>query len=179
MPTILTHVAVPLAIKLGFSDRWISTRLVVLAIFCSMLPDLDVFSFRFGIPYESQWGHRGFTHSIGFSALTAIAAVIFSQWLNCRRWVIFFMIFIVTFSHALLDSATNGGLGCALLWPFSDVRYFFPWTPITVSPLTLERFFSGRGLAVLESEFLWVWLPSAMFAGLIFVWKKTVVRDND
>ena len=26
---------------------------------CAVLPDADVLAFRFGIPYESVWGHRG------------------------------------------------------------------------------------------------------------------------
>ncbi|MDR1227509.1 MAG: metal-dependent hydrolase [Azoarcus sp.] len=62
-------------------------------------------------------------------------------------------------SHIALDAATNGGLGVAAFWPFSDERYFLPWRPIRVSPLNPRVFMSERGLAVLRSGFLWVWLP--------------------
>ena len=62
-------------------------------------------------------------------------------------------------SHILLDAATSGGLGVAVLWPFSEARFFLPWRPIRVSPLSPSAFFSGRGVTVLISEFLWVWLP--------------------
>lgn len=59
---------------------------------------------------------------------------------------------------------TDGGLGVAFFSPFDDTRYFLPWTPIRVSPIGMERFFSGRGLAVLQSELLWIWLPAAVLA---------------
>jgi inner membrane protein len=53
---------------------------------------------------------------------------------------------------------TTGGLGVAFFSPFSNERYFLPWRPIRVSPLS-AGFFSARGLAVLASELKWVWLP--------------------
>jgi hypothetical protein len=57
---------------------------------------------------------------------------------------------------------TNGGLGCALLWPFSDERFFVPWRPIPVAPIGLA-FLSARGLriAVIEFEPQQRTLPSA------------------
>jgi hypothetical protein len=33
---------------------------------------------------------------------------------------------------------TDGGLGCALFWPFDTTRYFAPWRPIPVSPIGLD-----------------------------------------
>jgi inner membrane protein len=50
-------------------------------------------------------------------------------------------------------------LGVALLWPFSDARFFFPWRPIRTSPLSPSAFFSCRGGLILVNEMLWVWLP--------------------
>jgi len=52
----------------------------------------------------------------------------------------------------------------AFLAPFDDRRFFFPFRPIQVSPIGIARFFSARGLAVLRSELVWVWLPSALLA---------------
>ncbi|PZQ26682.1 MAG: hypothetical protein DI562_14565, partial [Stenotrophomonas acidaminiphila] len=57
-----------------------------------------------------------------------------------------------------LDMLTDGGLGVALLWPWSEARHFAPWRVIEVSPLA-NRFFSARGVDVLLSEFRWVWVP--------------------
>jgi LexA-binding, inner membrane-associated putative hydrolase len=70
--------------------------------------------------------------------------------------------FIVIASHGALDAMTSGGLGIAFFAPFPGRRYFFPWRPILVSPIGVQRFFSPRGMAVLASEIVWVWVPSAM-----------------
>jgi inner membrane protein len=37
-----------------------------------------------------------------------------------------------------------------------------PWRPIEVSPLSVRRFFSQRGVQIMRSELRWVWLPSAV-----------------
>ena len=36
---------------------------------CSVVPDLDVIGFYFGIPYGDLWGHRGLTHSLPFAGV--------------------------------------------------------------------------------------------------------------
>ena len=46
---------------------------------------------------------------------------------------------------------TDGGLGCALLWPLDDTRYFAPWNPIPVAPVGLD-FISRYGLMVAIKE---------------------------
>ena len=60
---------------------------------------------------------------------------------------------------------TSGGGGIAFFAPFVNERYFFPWRPILVSPMSIRRFFSARGAAILASEFVWVWIPAGLFAG--------------
>ena len=52
------------------------------------------------------------------------------------------MVALVVASHGLLDALTDGGLGAALLWPFSDERFFAPWRPLPVAPIG-ARFWSG------------------------------------
>ena len=66
---------------------------------------------------------------------------------------------MVTASHGILDALTDGGLGIALLAPFDYDRYFFPWTPIVVSPIGIAGMFSKWGLEVMRSELVWIWLP--------------------
>jgi inner membrane protein len=134
---------------------------------CSLIPDLDIIGFRFGIPYGDFWGHRGFRYSLLFAALLASTVVI----VGFRRiepglgrfalWVYFFL---ATASHGFLDAMTDGGLGVAFFAPFDVHRYLLPWTPIRVSPIGFARFFTDRGLAVLPSELLWIWLPAAILA---------------
>jgi inner membrane protein len=148
MPTIFTHPAVAL-LRPWFRD--VPRRAVVAGVIGAILPDLDVAAFALGIPYEHPLGHRGFTHSILFALLYAAAAALLLR-------VRLPFLFLCTVSHTLLDALTDGGLGVAFFSPFSNERYFFPWTPIRVSPIGTS-FFSPRGLETLGSELVWVWVP--------------------
>ncbi|WBX74857.1 hypothetical protein PG913_00110 [Tenacibaculum pacificus] len=77
-----------------------------------------------------------------------------------------------TASHAVLDALTTGGLGVAFFSPFDTTRYFFPWRPIKVSPIGVERFFGERGIKVLKSEFLWIGIPSVLYVLIIQYFKR-------
>src|SRR5690349_19969775 len=81
-------------------------------------------------------------------------------------------VFLVTASYGVLDAMTNGGLGVAFFSPFNNRRYFLPWRPIVVSPLTASRFFIAQGLAVLQNELLWIWAPSVVFALLVWMFRR-------
>ena len=159
MPTIFSHSVVPIATSLGIG-KLVSRRLLIFLVFCAILPDFDTIGFKLGVSYASQWGHRGFTHSIAFALMVALVAICFSRPLKSRAWVVFLLSFIAVVSHPLLDMLTSGGLGVALYWPYSNERVFFDYRPIAVSPIGITNFFTARGWAVLKSEFLWVWLPS-------------------
>jgi inner membrane protein len=52
----------------------------------------------------------------------------------------------------------------ALFAPFDDTRHFLPWRPIPVSPLSLGRFFTQRGLDIMRVEVVLIWLPGAALA---------------
>lgn len=132
---------------------------MILCCLLTVFPDADVIAFRFGIPYESQWGHRGFTHSITFALLLSLCFLPFSKYFETNKRTLFLMTFFSTLSHALMDALTNGGLGVAIFWPFDSDRYFFPWRPVEVSPIGVRGFLSFRGLVVVMSEILWIWLP--------------------
>ena len=168
MASVFSHAVAAQGIGACFFRRGGTPKRVwAIGAVCSVVPDLDVIGFRFGIRYGDFWGHRGFTHSLVFAALLAGIAVI----LGFRRgepglgrfplWMYFFL---ASASHGFLDAMTDGGLGVA---SFDNHRYFLPWTPIRVSPIGVSRFFTDRGLAVLQSELLWIWLPSALL-----VWRR-------
>ncbi len=165
MASIFGHIAASTAIGAAFFPKQMRTATYVLAGFCAFAPDLDVLSFRFGIPYGSEWGHRGWTHSLVFAG--ALGSL--TGWLFFRKdphlLKIMLLLVICTASHPLLDMLTNGGLGVALWWPVDDTRIFFPAHPIVVSPLSAGAFFSRWGLKVLQSELLWIGLP-----GIVIVW---------
>ena len=159
MPTIVSHLAVPLALGLGLGQKRISPRCLFGGMVLAVLPDLDVLAFRFGIAYGNGFGHRGFSHSLLFAALAAgLFALILTR--GGRQFIAgFAFLFVSAISHALLDAMTNGGLGVALFWPWSAQRFFLPWHPIEASPLRLSRLLSGRAWVVLYSELRWIWLP--------------------
>lgn len=163
MPTIFTHPAVPLALRLALGPRSVPKRLLWAGALAAILPDLDVVGFSLGIPYDSPFGHRGFSHSVFFALLVGLAAALFSRRLAAPPRRAFGFVFAATVSHGILDSLTTGGLGVAFLWPFSAERFFAPVRFIVVSPLSLAGLWSEWGWAVLESEILWVWIP---FMGL-------------
>jgi inner membrane protein len=160
VPTLFSHPAIPLAVGLGLGRDVISTRLLVCGAIGSILPDLDVIAFRMGIPYAAEFGHRGFSHSLLFAVAVGVLGACFFRWLKTSFLRAFLFLTVSVASHGLLDTLTNGGLGIALLWPWSGHRFFAPFQPIQVSPLGIARFFSERGVAVLKSEILWVWLPA-------------------
>lgn len=165
MPTILTHAIVPLAAGIAGGQRRLPPRLVVAGMIASMLPDADVFAFALGIPYADAFGHRGASHSLLFAAVVASLGTPLHRRLHAGAWRAWLWLFACAASHPLLDAFTNGGLGVALYWPWSDVRLFAPWRPIEVSPIG-AGFFGRRGLDVLLSELRWLWLPMTALAAL-------------
>lgn len=160
MPTILSHPAVPLALGLGLGYRIIPRPLLAAGVILSMLPDLDVLMLHMGVSYGNSFGHRGFSHSILITLIFALAGGSLAHRFHGRFRIAFWFLFLSMVSHGLLDCITNGGLGVALFWPFSDERFFAFVQPLEVAPLRIERFFSIRGVEVLLSEMIWVWLPA-------------------
>jgi inner membrane protein len=136
------------------------------ACIASVVPDLDSLGFAAGIPYSAPLGHRGFTHSLLFALLLSMLSMAFAAWLGAPAWTVFMVILVSTASHGILDAMTTGGMGVAFFSPLSNTRYFLPWRVILVSPIGVTRFVSSRGVAVLKSELLWVWLPCVSVAVL-------------
>jgi len=148
------HIAVGMAAARIYQRQpaqwpWVASAVTWSAL--SMLPDADVIGFAFGVRYEDTWGHRGATHSLVFSLALGLAIAIGARWFRLRAVRTGLLAGGVLASHAVLDTLTNGGLGCALFWPFDRTRYFAPWNPIPVSPIGLY-FFSTYGLTVALTE---------------------------
>lgn len=171
------------AAGLGYVQSKIKMNWLVLRsmLYCSLIPDLDVLGFKFGIPYESMWGHRGFSHSIFFAILLGLfVALVLNVKLrmSCSKVLsLWFLMSASALSHLLLDALTNGGHGIALLAPFSNIRYFLPWRPIEVSPIG-GAFFSAQAIPVLQSEALYLGGP--VLGAVLFVWfYRRFVRNKD
>jgi inner membrane protein len=110
-------------------------RLMAVLVFLSVAPDLDVLAFAYGIPYEAEFGHRGASHSIFVALLVGGLCSLGAREWHMSRLRMFLVASAVVASHGVLDTLTNGGLGIALAWPFSDHRFFACWRPIPVSPM--------------------------------------------
>jgi inner membrane protein len=181
MPSIFTHAFAALALGKASTGERRPVRFWVLTGFCAILPDADAISFYFGAQRGSQFGHRGITHSLLFALVIALLVVRagFSktQRFSKNWWMLLTYFFVVTASHGFLDALTNGGSGVAFFAPFDGTRYFFPWRPIEVSPIGL-RFFSARGLEVLESEFVWVWIPAMLLVALAWAYRRLLTQGK-
>ena len=87
--------------------------------------------------------------------------------------------FLATASHGFLDAMTDGGLGVAFFSPVDNTRCFLPFTPIRVSLIGISRFFTARGFAVIRSELLWIWLPTALLIAVRTVWHSSTSGSSN
>ena len=184
--------------QLAFKFAWVLGAVFLIMIFywllriillgkCTRCGQTKSLGGKFCIKCGTQYGqfypcNSGFFHSPFFAALLSILIVctfyrkevIFSN----RWWKYLLYFFILAASHGLLDTLTNGGNGIALLSPFTNSRYFFPWTPIEVSPLSIKGFLSQRGLTVLISELLWIWAP-CFFIGIFLKIRRNKAQVSE
>jgi len=162
MASAFSHALVAVVTGQPFREQGLGWRELLLGALCSVVPDVDVIGFQFGVAYGDVWGHRGLTHSFLFAALLSGSLV--ALWYRSRPMAVttglFFYFFFCTASHGLLDAMTNGGLGVTFFSPFETTRYFFPFRPILVSPIGVSGFISAYGFHVLVSEITWIWMPS-------------------
>ena len=114
-----------------------------------------------------EWFAR-FTAALMLGAAIGLVAPVFGE----RRARAAFFATAVLASHALLDTLTDGGLGCALLWPYDLTRHFAPWSPIPVAPIG-RAFFTERGLHVAATE-LAIFLPVLGYA----LWPRSRVVSS-
>lgn len=163
MPTVIAHPLVAVSAWAWVKTPALPRSLLALGALCTIVPDLDVVGLRLGVAYDSLLGHRGLSHSLPFAALLSgvLTALMQRVSSNLPGFRTFVFLFLCTASHGILDALTSGGHGVAFFSPFSNDRYFFPWQPIEVSPLSLRRFFSSAGAGVLASEVRWVAAPLA------------------
>src|SRR5215510_6716148 len=174
MPTIVTHCFVAALLGRSLAAGRMPARFWLLSVLCSIVPDVDVLGFPLGMSYEDVLGHRGLSHSLVFALVLSLIVSFLALPRVPQRWtrsLLFSYFFVVTASHGILDAVTDGGLGVAFFAPFDDTRYFFPFRPIKVSPIGLS-FFSARGLDVIWSEFLWVWIPGTITAAAVLGLRK-------
>ncbi|PCJ59010.1 MAG: hypothetical protein COA79_11670 [Planctomycetota bacterium] len=178
MPTLFTHAFVAYGVNKIAPKFEGGKRCAMYSLICSVLPDIDVIGFGFGIKYGDVLGHRGLSHSLMFAFVLSVGLtfLLFStkKYSSKDRLFVFILLFISTASHGVLDAFTNGGLGVGFFSPFENSRYFFSWQPMEASPINAIHFMSNHGLRVMVSEFVFVWLPMMV---LILI-NKYWIREN-
>lgn len=151
----LGHLAAGLAAGRLHHGRRASRRKLGLAMAgysaLAVLPDADVLAFSLDIPYGAPFGHRGAAHSLVVGLAVGLLAAALARGVGSRWIRTFLLVTLATASHGVLDAFTDGGRGIALLWPFSDERFFAPFRPIPVAPIGSD-FLSARGLWCLGVE---------------------------
>jgi inner membrane protein len=179
LASAVTHFAVGAGLALPCTElaafrnvmpRW---AIPVTAGLFAAAPDLDTWAMlAFDIPSGSFFSHRGFFHSPSFLALLALAVAslvakgravlpLAAMWAGAA------------ITHPLLDMLTDGGSGVMVLFPFSTERFFFPWRPIRVSPLSIARFFDRAG------EILWSELPFCAAAIVLGLAVRSIMPRRD
>ena len=182
MPTNITHAIPAIAVGLGLGKKIIPVNVMVTGALISSIPDLDMIGTRyFGIPWDSIYGHRGYTHSISFAMLVALLAASFFNKSSFKKIFLFFSFCML--SHGLLDSCNAGGLDVAFLWPLTDHRYHGLFQPIMNVHVSFRGLYlSAKGFPVFISEFIWVWIPFLFiflflkFNGLALI-KSKILND--
>ena len=176
MATIVSHAIVALAIGSVLSREKEPRKYYFFGMLCAIMPDLDAVGFWMGVPYDSMFGHRGFTHSFFFAFLLALIMMwIFfaeNEFISKPYWRIWAYFFLATAMHPIVDAMTSGGPGVAFFSPFSNHRYFFPYRPIRVCSIGLSGMFSHRGLTIILSEFMWLWVPALALIGISVLIKR-------
>jgi inner membrane protein len=181
MPTIFSHGIAAAALLTAFPQRAVPRGLLTLGIACAIAPDIDVMAIPFGARSGDLIGHRGFTHSLLFAAVLAsigLAGALRAWPSIVHRGAVWSYLFMAVASHGLLDALTSRhGLGIPFFWPFDPTRYFFPFTPVAMSPLG-THFFSERGLSVLLNEIWWIWVPSLVFVVGAIALRRALTREK-
>ena len=174
MPTIFAHAVIGSAIAKLAARNTIHPRTVIACALLAVLPDADGLFFG-RIPYASLFGHRGFTHSLLFAVAAGLLTTLlflWRGWIQRVEWLVYSLLFArATASHGVLDAFTSGGLGVAFFAPFNTARYFFPFHPIPVSPMSGTALLTARGWRVIAGELLLLWT----FAAAVWLWQRDSV----
>lgn len=176
MATIVSHAVIAFTLGKVFPGKEINSRVLTAGMVMAMMPDADVIGFGMGIPYESMWGHRGFTHSVLFALLfSLIITQLFSMKSKYQPGSflkVSLFLFFATLSHGLIDAMTTGGLGVGFFIPFSPERYFFEYRPVLVSRIGFDGLLGPWAIAVYKSEFRYLILPCLVILVLSSILKK-------
>ena len=179
MPSSFAHIAAGIGLGTPALPDSIPRRYWMCAGFCAAIPDIDwLWSFR-GRPYGHWLEHRGITHSLLFAACFAalitwtVLRPVAARGTLMRLWA---GLTLATASHGFFDALSTYGAGVGFFIPFSTRRFFFPWRPISGSTGQSQSL-ALKVLVVLGKELLYVWLPSAAVACVVW-WRRRAAMQQ-
>jgi len=123
----LTHIVLGACMGEAFAGNTVGKKAMIWGILAQSVPDIDFLAAFWLDTPSNLLAHRGFTHSILFSALmTMLLAILAERWhrphnISLAKWIAFFGAVIL--GHIFLDAFNNYGVG----WfePFSHTRISF------------------------------------------------------
>jgi inner membrane protein len=140
-------------------QRWIA---VAAGGSLALLPDADVVGLSLGLADEGFWGHRGYSHTLGFAAAVAVTAFALLRRRIPNAGFGAVLVFLAVASHGVLDAMTYDSRGIAFFWPLLEDRLTLPLRIIPPAPTGLA-YFSWRGIEVTTVELVY-FLPIAAVA---------------
>ena len=156
------HFAPAVALALAVGSRTVGWRLTGLGALCAVMPDADflLVALRFD-SYSGTYGHRGFTHSLGFALAVGLLAMLWPgapSEAQRRRSVVGLYLALCTVSHPLLDGLIDVGICNAWWWPLDGARHCLAWRPVPMQGVGLW------GWERLGLEALWIGIPLVLVA---------------
>lgn len=148
------HFAPAVALAVAIGPRTVGWRLTLAGAACAVLPDADFALYLLRIDtYSGTYGHRGFSHSIGFALLVGLLGALLAPAAGRRRAFVGAFLALCTLSHPLIDGLFDRGICNAWLWPLDGARHCLPWRPIPMQGVPLF------GMGRLGQELVWIGLP--------------------
>jgi inner membrane protein len=137
-------------------------RLMAVGALCAVMPDADLLLVALHLDhYSGTYGHRGFSHSLGFAMAIGLMGVLWAR-RSQRSWrrtgLVGVYLALCTSSHPLLDGVLDAGICNACLWPLDGSRLCLGWRPVPMRGVAL------LGWERLGTELLWIGVPLLLIA---------------
>ncbi|MFC1850077.1 metal-dependent hydrolase [candidate division CSSED10-310 bacterium] len=182
MPTPVGHSLFGLSMYMAVEKRPLSKVDVtgpLLYVVLVNLPDIDytpILAYGFG---AVKLYHQAYTHNLGFCFVAAVVVTGLTLLFKKEvRWPLFFLYFLLIYSHVILDALGADGnppFGVQAFWPFSSAYFISPLSIfIGAEKAQLRELFSVWNFYCILIE-LGIFLPAFIF---IYRSKRRQIATN-